>query len=57
MLNTTSADRITANQTAYDSFADLVTACRSGYVPTLRGKATNRLGFMLEGAGCKVYWK
>lgn len=51
-------DRLAARATAFDGFAALVAACRTGYVPSMRrrDRASCALGVILEVAGCRVYW-
>ncbi len=50
------ADRRTAELTAFDTYAALTAACRTGYVPTL-SPAASWLGFWLETDGHRVFWR
>ena len=51
-------DHATDRATAFRSFCALVSACRTGYVPSLRSSdsAQQRVGFALGSLGLAVFW-
>jgi hypothetical protein len=50
--NATDLDTMTATLTAFATFADMVAACRAGYVPTVR---EDELAEALCLAGCRIW--
>ena len=53
--DTKQANRLTARATAYDSFAELVAACQTGWAPTLQIKRDEVLILNLQTRGLKVF--
>ena len=51
-------NKLTSMATAWDRWADLVTACERGHVPSLRRDdlIQDLLGESLEQVGLKVFW-